>query len=408
MDKRDLEVIFDKFNDTTMDLERSYTNLEMTLLDVASQSGSFHTEISENEEQTANQFWEFRKSIIFLLETINSPVFIIDSDFNVQYFNKNVMTVFGTEEKQGTFDNIFSEQGKKAVEKFLDSENESLVIHLNVIHPFSGIIPFSATKHFDPLSKSPLISLVCLENSLLNRKTDKHQEFLQNMAENVAHNLRTPMTAVVGYANLISRDLMNQTNVSSKLGTLIEGIQRIDFIIRNLIDYSHNQQNSVSEEYDLIELCRIIANGFVDENADNPMQLKVNVNSGLSILKTIIDKHTIKTVLNNFLLNSMESAVNDSVDVDIYVRIKNREDLIEILVTDNGKGMNEEEIEKCKEPFYTTKLNSLGLGLSIAENLLAEIGGDFKVSALETGGTRIKTFLPNNSLAIQNQKDKND
>jgi signal transduction histidine kinase len=341
-----------------------------------------------------NQFWEFRKSIIFLLETINSPVFVIDNSLNIQYLNKDAKEVFQVSEDKCEFDDIFTTQGKETANRFLELESESTVLQLNISKPFSGIVAFSATKHYDPLTKSPLISLVCMDNTIFGRKTHKHQDFLQNMAENVAHNLRTPMTAVVGYANLLTRDLMNQSEIGPKLGILIEGIQRIDFIIRNLIDYSNNQQNLISDKYDIIKFCKILASDFKDQFSSDSIHFDINVNSKLNNINTVIDRHTIKTIINNMFHNSLEAKKENSLSVDMNIEYDTNNDLIKISIKDNGTGMSDEIISKCREPFFTTKINSLGLGLSIADNLLKAVGGDSQVSSKGKFGSEITIYLP--------------
>lgn len=399
MDKNELAGIFNKFNDTTQDLKRSYTNLEMTLLDVASQFDTVQPEDGDLEVPATNQFWEFRKSIIFLLETINSPVFVIDNGLNIQYINKDAKEVFHISDEKCEFDNIFTIQGRETINRYLESESETSILQLNISKPFSGLVAFSITKHYDPLTKSPLISLVCMDNSIFGRKTHRHQDFLQNMAENVAHNLRTPMTAVVGYANLLTRDLMNQSEIGPKLGILIEGIQRIDFIIRNLIDYSSNQQNLISDEYDIINFCNILASDFKDQHSTNTRPIKINVESELNNINTVIDRHTIKTIVNNIFLNSIEAIQKDSLSIDVKIEFESKDELIRIKILDNGIGMNDENISKCREPFYTTKINSLGLGLSIADNLLKAVGGDFQVSSDGNNGSEIIIYLPHKIYA---------
>ena len=63
-------------------------------------------------------------------------------------------------------------------------------------------------------------------------------------------------------------------------------------------------------------------------------------------------------------------------------------------IKDNGTGMSDEIISKCREPFFTTKINSLGLGLSIADNLLKAVGGDSQVSSKGKFGSEITIYLP--------------
>ena len=65
-----------------------------------------------------------------------------------------------------------------------------------------------------------------------------------------------------------------------------------------------------------------------------------------------------------------------------------------IILSDNGEGMSPENVIKCKEPFFSTRINGLGLGLSIVENLVLIMNGTIKIKSIIGEGTQIELIFP--------------
>ena len=92
------------------------------------------------------------------------------------------------------------------------------------------------------------------------------------------------------------------------------------------------------------------------------------------------------------ILNSCEAISEEVVEIEIDVLEKNGNLIITLL--DKGEGMSAENLEKCREPFFTTRINGLGLGLSIVENLILIMNGSINIKSFLGEGTQIELTFP--------------
>lgn len=113
----------------------------------------------------------------------------------------------------------------------------------------------------------------------------------------------------------------------------------------------------------------------------------------------IADVQQIKQVLMNVILNAIEAVEKGGI---IIIRGYYEEAKAVLQVEDNGRGMSEEEIHKMFEPFYSKKLNGVGLGLSVTYQLIQENNGEIRASSREGEGTVMTIWLPGC------RKDEND
>ena len=117
----------------------------------------------------------------------------------------------------------------------------------------------------------------------------------------------------------------------------------------------------------------------IKEHSQEPIQIHLN-KSGLD------------TILQNIFLNSCEAVSEEIVLINIDISKRNNQ--IVIIISDNGEGISPENVIKCKEPFFTTRINGLGLGLSIVENLVLIMDGAIDIKSVLGDGTQIELIFP--------------
>ena len=99
-----------------------------------------------------------------------------------------------------------------------------------------------------------------------------------------------------------------------------------------------------------------------------------------------MNRDQIKQALLNLLINSIESveerlALESDSRPSILVTVVKENGTVRISVRDEGTGMNDESIQNCIEPFYTTKKTGTGMGLSLAKQFVTENGGQFHLTS---------------------------
>jgi len=137
---------------------------------------------------------------------------------------------------------------------------------------------------------------------------------------------------------------------------------------------------------DLNQIIRAVADTL---NVGLQERLKLEL---AELTQVFVDEEEVKRVLQNLLVNAREAITSDGV---IFVRTLNHEDKIDVIVEDNGKGMNREFLEKeLFMPFHTTKSSGLGIGLFHSKKIMEAHRGSISVESEEGNGTKIHLTFP--------------
>ena len=249
---------------------------------------------------------------------------------------------------------------------------------------------FELRRHIDNFTKEALVSVTCIDERLLESSQVKGKLQMQNMIANLAHNIRTPMSAIVGYAQLLQRDLGENNKYTDKINFIFDGVQRIDRVISSLINYSNKPTITIEKKYTIKSYLKQ-KEMILNQELNRKIEFSIKEHSSKPI-QTKLNKRSLDSILQNIILNSCEAVRKDIVIININIFKKNNQIIIKL--SDNGEGMSSETVAKCKEPFYTTRINGLGLGLSIVENLVLILNGKIEIESTVGEGTQIELIFP--------------
>lgn len=226
-----------------------------------------------------------------------------------------------------------------------------------------------------------------------SQKKSERLEVIKNIAANIAHEIRNPLTALHGSAKEVIRSLPDNDPNQKLLNIVDRESERIARIIRDFLEFSKLKPEE-KEFFDVSELIREVSE-MVSKMSENRMTVRVDAEDGLDCYGA---RSQIRQVLLNFGMNAIEAMREDRGRLDIRVvsspfkasrREKKRwmdvDKIVHIRFTDNGTGIPQESRERIFEPFYTTKTTGTGLGLSIAAQIIEEHGGEIDCSSSESG-----------------------
>ena len=200
----------------------------------------------------------------------------------------------------------------------------------------------------------------------------KNDDIRRDLMANVSHDLKTPLTMIKAYAEMI-RDLTgnNKEKRENDLNIIIDEVDRLNLLVNDILSLSKLENNievTVKEEFDLVEMIKTIINRFKIFSITQEYEFTF-----LSPKKVIIkaDKQKMEQVIYNLISN----AINYSNDKKkIYITILPRKD-IRVNISDTGPGIKKEDINKIWDKYYKAekkhKRNTIGtgLGLSIVKNI---------------------------------------
>lgn len=223
---------------------------------------------------------------------------------------------------------------------------------------------------------------------------------LGEMAAGVAHELNSPMTVIIGTAQLVARELLEdkQPERAGELDDIVNSGLRCKRIIQNLLTFSRQDQQPATE-IDLNAEARLVL-GMIKYQI-NRSQIRIIEQLAPEFPRLIANGPQIQQVLTNFLINARDavSAVErreKTILVATTVRISNGRRLAVLSVTDNGIGIPPENLAKIFTPFYTSKeaTKGTGLGLSVSLGIAESHNGTIEVTSTPGEGSTFSLILP--------------
>jgi signal transduction histidine kinase len=211
------------------------------------------------------------------------------------------------------------------------------------------------------------------------------------LSAGLAHEVKNPLSAVLGYAQLSKRKLDQPEALKKHLDTIENETRRCNEIIGNLMQFSRQEKGEHS---------RISVNDVVRKSigiVDHQLSLK-NVRIGSELAEDISaisgNANQLQQVLMNLMINAQQAIGDDGGTVDVATFVENGSVLI--TVSDTGPGIDKDVAAKIFEPFYTTKPagQGTGLGLSVTYGIIQDHGGDISVVRADSGGAKFVITLP--------------
>jgi len=209
------------------------------------------------------------------------------------------------------------------------------------------------------------------------------------LAAAVAHELRNPLSVIQAALYNIERKKGNAP-IQTQLYTIEKKIREGDQIISNLLTYAKLKPPDfervdilalLDESIEIVKLMFPIENIHINRNISGDFKNNIK-----------IDPFQIKKVLNNILLNSLQSIKKRKGVIDIHAKTVN--DLMELTIIDNGSGIKKADLSKVFEPFFTRKSRGTGLGLSICIEIINLHNGNISINSTLSKGTEISIKLP--------------
>ena len=201
-----------------------------------------------------------------------------------------------------------------------------------------------------------------------------------DMLAGISHDLRTPLTRL--------RLQMALLDKSDEIRQMLNDINEMEKLISSYISFVKEEE---TEKLQLTNIQELITLSVNEANRSNPNLIKYFIKP---IPRINIKPQSIKRALDNILSNAKKFAKNCQVTAKII------DETIEIIVDDDGEGIDEIQRENVLKPFYriensrNKKTGGSGLGLSITNNILLSHGGNLELLDSPMGGLRVKAVIP--------------
>ena len=214
----------------------------------------------------------------------------------------------------------------------------------------------------------------------------------------VSHELKTPITSIMGYADTLLEGEYNKETQDKFLNVIATEARRMAKLVTDLLTLSHYDNNKKSiqkESFDLGDLVKKCQDKLAIEIKKKNHTVNCFVTA--DVPPVYADKYDIERVVLNILTNSIKYT-KDGGEIKIYVGFVYNDAYIKII--DNGIGIPEKDRERIFERFYrvdkarTRKMGGTGLGLSIAKEILDKNSGRIDIKSKVAKGTEVVITIP--------------
>jgi len=353
--------------------------------------------------------FDFHRGII---QAINSGILTLNAQGNISFMNRAALDFFGYNylDIQGrSFVSLFAEpdKGQEAIRRLFDEENmfESEEVHFLTAKGQVVPVGFSSTKltkTAEGESEGVIVifrSIVYITN--LRRQIERMDRLatLGELSAGIAHEIRNPLAGIKTSAQVLEESFSPGDFRIQLVKRIVKEIDRSNDLLKRFFNFarpSKPKQDFYDIEMIIDGVYLLMAPRFKKKN------IKFKTDFSDDIPQVYIDESQIEQVVLNLFLNAVEALgkngeimVSTSLRTDEKILPQGKNDgAICVHIRDNGCGIPKEELEKIFNPFFTSKSDGVGLGLSISSRLMEENGGKIEVESEMGKGSEFVLFFP--------------
>ena len=260
-------------------------------------------------------------------------------------------------------------------------------------------VDYSGPREFVDICDRFNIMVSKLEDSENQRK--KLMNDKERMMADISHDLKTPITSIQGYAKALSDGIIVDEDKDKYIKIIYEKSKKLTELINIFHEYSkleHPDFNLIFEKVDLSEYLRAYIALKYEDIVESGFNIEVDIPEEEMEIK--IDKVQLQRVFDNILGNSIK---HNEQGTNIYVSLKEKNDIYEIIIADDGKGISKDIANNIFEAFTVgdesrNSKQGSGLGLAIAKTIVDLHGGTIELEpeSLKKFSTQFKIILKKN------------
>lgn len=235
---------------------------------------------------------------------------------------------------------------------------------------------------------------LCDVINYMAEELQENEKMKNDFISSVSHELRTPLTAIRGWAETLKDGSIDSETLQKGMGVILKESDRLSSMVEELLDFSRLQSGRMQlnlTKLDLIaELSDAVLMFFERAKREN---IELIYDEPMDIMPISADSNRLRQVFINIIDNAIKySDSGDSVTVAAEIR----DDNAIVTIADTGCGIKSVDLPKIKEKFY--KANSTrrgsGIGLAVADEIIALHGGKLSIDSVEGKGTTVTISLP--------------
>ncbi len=342
-------------------------------------------EIQNQLELAKQQQEEFS----LITENMQEGLIVIDKYTMILSANSSAWNLFHMDRvRQG--ESVYcldrEEEFRHAIEQVLSGEHTELVLKLNG----SDIQLIANPVIRDKKTEGAVVLLVNVTEKL------ERERLRREFSANVSHELKTPLTSISGFAEIMQGGLVKNEDIPKFAGRIYKESQRLLQLVEDVIQISQLDEEKTSYVWEPVDVYQVCKNAF-----ESLKEKAKRLNVHLYICGERMKMEAVRTLLEEAVYNICDNAIKyNRNDGSVSVFLTQTAQEIQIVVKDTGVGIPKEDQDRVFERFYrvdkshSKKIGGTGLGLSIVKHAVGALKGSVILRSEEGNGTEICMKFP--------------
>ena len=342
-------------------------------------------EIQNQLELAKQQQQEFS----LITENMQEGLIVIDKYTMILSANSSAWNLFRMDKvRQG--ESVYcldrAEDFRHAIEHVLEGEHEELVLKLNG----SDIQLIANPVVRGQKTEGAVILLVDVTEKL------ERENLRREFSANVSHELKTPLTSISGFAEIIQGGFVKDEDIPKFAGRIYKESQRLLQLVEDVIQISQLDEEKTPYIWEPVDVYQVCKNAF-----DSLKEKAYKMNVHLYICGESIKMEAIRTLLEEAVYNVCDNAIKyNRNDGSVSIFLEQTAQEVQIVVKDTGIGIPREDQDRVFERFYrvdkshSKEIGGTGLGLSIVKHAVSTLNGSVGLRSEVGSGTEVTLRFP--------------
>ena len=352
----------------------------------------------QEKESAFNQLDLLFRSII---ESVDTGVMTINLQGTIKTFNRAAQDITGfslTAVENRPIANIFPEFAASfntaIIKEQTQNRREIIITGKNgkKIHLGCSISPLKGKQ--DNQIGNILIFQDLTENKLMEESLEKSKRLalIGEMAAGLAHEMRNPLASITGSIELLGQSLTLKDTDERLMQIILRGKDQLDNFVRDFLLLAR----PIPVVREIVDVNETTADVLENIKLSRDWTSEIKINCSLAPKVTVFaNREQIRQVIYNLAVNAIQAMKEGGVLSIEAKSIKHHDkNVVEIKVTDTGPGIDEKDLNKIFEPFFTNKDKGTGLGLAIVSRIVDGYSGRIKMENGVDKGTVCTVWLP--------------
>ena len=365
------------------------------------------TTIRKSEEKLKESEWTLKS----VFNNTSDALLIIDSSNKIIDCNTSAVRIFKAENKQAIIGKMGSDLQKR---KFSKTKMEKIRQEISQKGLWTGEVEYVTAQKkafwgdlaittfgeakYAVVRVTDITERKIAEERMIsnNEKLKKINQELDRFVYSASHDLRAPLTSIVGLINLSTLEEVPPA-ITEYLGLMKKSADKLDSFIQDLTNFSRNARTEIKR--DLVDFQDMIdtifeQHKFMDGSKEADMQADIE-----QAFDFYSDNNRLQVVFSNIISNAVKYNNSQAAKALVNINIRVTAQWASIRISDNGMGIGQEHLERIFEMFYraTDERQGSGLGLYIVKETIEKLSGEVQVTSELGVGTTFTFKIPNMS-----------